>query len=323
MRDLVAGINRYAHACSTAQGIVQPPGHAGFEDLDAIVNDLDHCLYTIRVLDRDVFEASNRQAFSKLRTSSPEGGVVTALQAVRDAATHHKEVVDPNVVRALGPLERGSFIVFERWRQRSELPGSFFDNVDGKFHQARAAAYDDHVAGRYVLDTLFDAYKFFEAADPKLLPRVDGQIPGFPIPPLELVYGYYRIHPDWPTHEEAERAHRSQLGRQIPAGDRRRIVGSVRGGDVFVGWTEQQRGETAFTEPSRQVAIDVRNGFEYYVVMDDKPESVSLDGKALVVGGEKLTSAVPDATDDPEHPWADWATLAADDSTYYHRQRTL
>jgi hypothetical protein len=305
------------------QGLKLSDDEAGFENLDDIVNDLDHCLYTIRVLDKDVFEVSNLKAYAKLRAAHPGGGVVTALRAIRDSATHHEDVIEPKLVRALGPVRPGRFIVFERWRDRSELPKDAFNNVEGKFVRERADAFDRDVAGRYVLDTLFDAFHFFDVCDPKLVARDgDGQIPGFPIPPLDLVAGYYRIHPDWPTHEAADQAVREIAREELPGGQRREIVGCIAEGTIFVGWTDLDSSRrSAFTEHIDQVAADVRRGYAYEVVVSDTRRALELDGHVLVVGDVAVADALTDLTTDTANPWSDWAALAAEDATIYRRQR--
>lgn len=321
VHDLARCIGRYACTCSHAEGITLGE-EVGFENLDDIINDLDHCLYSIRVLDRDVFEASNEKAYEKLRKAHPEGGVVTALRSLRDAATHHDAVIEPNLVRAVGPIRASHFIVFERWRPRNELPSDTFENVDGRFVAERADAYDEHVAGRYVLDTLFDAFHFFDIADPKLVKRdADRQIRGFPIPPLDVPDGYYRIHPDGPTHEVADRARRDHAGTELPAGDRRLIEGALGHGCTLVGWTERDGSRSAFTEPVEQVVADVRGGYAYLVTVDGRPCPVQLEGGVLVAGGPALADVLADLAEGTEHPWAAWADLAADDALYYQRQR--
>lgn len=321
VRDLARCIGRYAFTCAHAEGITLSE-QAGFEDLDDIINDLDHCLYSIRVLERDVFEASNKQAYDKLRKTLPEGGVVTALRSLRDAATHHDAVIEPNLVRAVATFGASHFIVFERWRPRNELPSDTFDNLEGKYLQERADAYAEHVAGRYVLDTLFDAFHFFDLADPKLVKRdPDQQIRGFPIPPLDVPDGYYRMHPDWPTHDVADRARRDHAGTELPAGDQRLIEGALGHGRTLVGWTERDGNRSAFTEPVEQVVADVRRGYAYLVTVDGRPCPVQLEGGGLVAGGVALADVLTDLHQGTDDRWAAWAELAADDALYYQRQR--
>jgi hypothetical protein len=204
MRALAEDIRGYAERCTRVRGQVAPGPTVEFEHLDVVVNQLDRTLVAIRTLDHEVFERSGGSAYRTARSSSREGRVVTAVAAVRNAGVHSAVVIDPDVRRAIGPIAHNTFIIFPRWKQRIGLPQGTFLRQSQKPDKARAAAYDADVAGRLVLDTLFDAFAFFDRCDSSLVTRVDNQIEGFPIPPLPVASGYYRLHPDWPPHETAE-----------------------------------------------------------------------------------------------------------------------
>ena len=154
MRALVEDINRYHDKCANFAGSVVQGATVEFEDFDLIINELDQALVAIRTLDKEVFHDSDRLAYEQLRDSTPGGEIVLAFSSLRDIATHRVDVVDPDIGRAVGPIGNGRFIIFPRWKQRAELPADAFTKQDGRTYNTQVHAYDAHVAGRYVLDTL-------------------------------------------------------------------------------------------------------------------------------------------------------------------------
>lgn len=322
MSALVEDINRYHEKCANFAGSVVPGTTVEFEDFDSIINELDRALVAIRTLDKEVFQDSERLAYEQLRDSTPGGQVVLAFASLRDIATHRADVVDPDIGRAVGPIGDGRFIILPRWKQRAELPADAFTKQHRGTYNTRARAYDAHVAGRYVLDTLFDAFKFFDGCDQRLAPRADdGQIMGFPIPPLPAVMGYHRLGPDWPTHEEAEQNMVQRSTDAPPAGSERSIMGTIEGGSIVCGWTEVEHGRLAsFTEPVRQVVADLGKGYPY-VVEGDGASVTAADGRLVVAHGHALTDVVPDVTNSTEPPWVGWWQVVTAQRDLYVNQR--
>jgi hypothetical protein len=152
---------------------------------------------------------------------------------------HDTDLIDPDVDSAIGPVDRPDrFIILPRWKPRSALPSRMFEYPGGKragqLNTDLAAAYDRGAAGRPVMDTLLDAYKFFDMCDPALAEReANGQLTGFPMQPLPLVTRYRRLHPDWTSEADWDAKARRQVTAVAPTGYGREISGLLRD-DVWV-----------------------------------------------------------------------------------------
>lgn len=322
MRALAEDINRCAEKCASVAGSVMPGEMVQFEDFDPIVNEVDRALWAIRTLDNEVYCASGGPDYVDLRGTTPRGQVVWAFASLRDVATHRADVVDPDIRRAVGPLDEGRFMIFPRWKQRTALPVDTFRKQDGGVYGTRISAYDDHVAGRHVLDTLIDAFAFFDACDGQLARRdPDGQVEGFPLRPLSgRGVGYYRLGPDWPTHEEAERNLFQFAASARPAGSARSIVGTLQAGTTICGWTEFETRRASFTEPVRQVVADISRGYPYVLAAGGSP--VETVGDQLVTAdGRVLSDAVPDVETSNDASWMDWWIDVGLNADLYLRQR--
>lgn len=203
LRALVDEIRRFSHACRTIRGTLAPGSAVDIEHIDEVINAVDNALVAIRTLDLEVFEKSDPTAYRALRSTDPQGGVVRALTGPRNSAVHHPQVIDPDLDRVVGPID-DVFIIFPKWKHRSELPTETFQYATGpKKGQpiaAYIAAFDTFAAGRRVLDTLMDAFSFFDRCDPAIADRDDdGNLRGFLLPPLPIGE-YLRLGPDWPDH---------------------------------------------------------------------------------------------------------------------------
>jgi hypothetical protein len=326
MLALIECIRRYAEKCANYRASLAPGQTIEIDSLDPIVNELDGALVIIRTLEFEVFIRSDGLTFDAMRATSPGGQVVHALASLRDLATHKPQVIDPDIGRAVGPVGDGQFIIFPRWKRRSDLPSDTFIKQAKKTqaikpYHTRVAAYDAHVSGRLVLDTLFDVFAFFDKCDPRLAPRADKQIVGFPIPPLPIVAGYYRMHPDWPTHEEVELEILARAKKNLPAGQSRTVVGTIADGSVVCGWTEMGNGGlSSFTEPSGQVADDIGRGYSYVIEADGLSVAAATD-RLVVSDGRALTDAVPDVSGSATQPWARWWDLVSEHADLYANQR--
>jgi hypothetical protein len=154
------------------------------------------------------------------------------------------------------------------------------------------SAYDNYVAGRFLHDTLFDALKFFDATGPGLLHRDgDGGIAGLPLPPLS-VGGYYRRHPDTPTHEDAEVKIMIDARSRPPGGLRRLIEGVIVSANQetwICGVSEFANDRTTwFHEPPGQVEADIGFGYNYEIEVGGVRQPVTIMNGALIADGTPL-----------------------------------
>lgn len=329
MRGLAEQIHRFSEECRTVRGSVRPGPTVEFEHLDAVINALDDALVAIRTLDREVFEPSDA-AYVSVRNGDPQGAVIRAMTPARDSAVHHADVIDPDLGRAVGPINATSFIIFPKWRFSTELPEGMFrfqsGKKAGKVDVEKVKRHDAVLAGRLVLDTLLDAFAFFDRCDPSIADRdAEGHLVGFPLPPLPIGGSYFRLAPDWPDHLTVEQNLRNILASEVPRGTHREITGRLvtEAGRVWCGYTAVRPHQgAAFTEGEPQVIRDLDAGFPYVVGTHDGLLPLRRSAGELFVGADRLTDLdLPDWTDDAAHPWADWWGLCVTDAGWYRDQR--
>lgn len=330
MRGLATSIRHLYDACGSVRGSVHPGGILELDELDDVINALDNALVSVRTIDLEVLEPSDATAYRAARANSPTGGVVRGLTPLRNNAVHHVDVVDPDLARAVGPLPGGTCAIFPRWKDRALLPTAMVEHHDrrrlGQLHIGYANSYDTAVAGRLLVDTLMDAYAFFESCDPALVERdAENQIAGFPLPPRPFGAGYVRLHPDWPTQEHVDGEIRTRTRSALPKGRDRQIRGLLIVGDTVVccGYTDPAGPYArSFTEPVGQIVADVDAGFEYFIELDGTTDRVSVhDGVALADGRELASISELMLTGDDQEPWRGWWTLCQNDAHYYQAQR--
>lgn len=320
MTALVDAIQRFHTARGKVQGKPIVGGSLEIEDLHTVLNAVDDALVAIRTLDLEVFTASDKTAYEAMLSKSPEGKVVRGLVGPRNNAVHGAEVVDPCVSRAVGPLLDGRYLIWPRWKNRSDVPTSVF----GRTAPGAIGAYDQCVAGRPVIETLIDAFTFFATCDPCTPQRDEaGNWFGFPLQPLS-VPGYERLAPDWPNRKEADAQVRADCTAVPPGGDGREIraVIEVDGQRILCGYTRNGYRQDSFTEPVEQVVRDIERGYSYSVATADGSLDVSVVHDDLEANGKALSDlklAAPSGDITP--PWEGWWQLCQDDAAYYRAQR--
>ncbi|MDT3438348.1 hypothetical protein [Pseudofrankia sp. BMG5.37] len=117
-------------------------------------------LYSLREYLR---ESEGAQNYYRRAAADPDGVVLEGLALIRGVLVH-------DLVRPIGPVlgDIVADIVTEMvgtlvWRTRDEmrpLPVKLTESATNPDRNARIKAYDDHVAGRAVVDTLNDARRF-------------------------------------------------------------------------------------------------------------------------------------------------------------------
>lgn len=320
MRALISAIGDLSAAARSAVGSVEPGGRLEVPDIDFIVIAVEHALTSVRVLDLEIYQRSDESAYVALRGQQREGDVVRGLTAPRNASTHSHYLIEPDLRQAVGPID-DRFVLFPVWKARADVPADAFN----KTSQGVLEAYDRSVAGRHLQDTLLDAVSFFDSCDRRVVRRDDeGQIEGLPLAPLPVPRPYYRLAPDWPSHEEFAARVRSRLEGQPPGGRHRTITGYLSlpsEGLVLCGSTAlDDATSTTFTERWAQVSRDIEMGYRYCLEGDNDLRALSASAGALFLSDSPLTE---DDLADLGHkePWQGWAQLALSDVDFYSRQR--
>jgi len=318
MKKLISEIKELHTASQTISGSLCRDHGVELDNIDQVLFAIDHALVSIRTLDK-LLEDSDKTGYVSTRNTA--GEVVRGLTGPRNAAVHFDDIVEPDVKRAVGPIDGHRFIIYPRWKMRSEIPPDAFSKTAAGSLQA----YDSAVAGRLLSDTLMDALKFFDVCDKTILPRdAAGQISGLPLPPMTIP-GYIRLHPDWPSHEEAAVNARATAQAKPPEGDKRRVIGWLVGDDgqtYICGWTERAANSVSFTEPLDQVLNDIRMGFPYEFESDGWTDSVQAVFGEIMTGGKSLDQVgLPNVRSIDS--WAEWANLVSADAEYYRLQRNF
>jgi len=343
MSGLAEEINGLWLCRSRAEGILVPGARLDITDesIQDLLNWLRRALTTIRSLDLEVYEESDRAAYRTARETDPRGVAVRGLTAPRNNAVHHPEVVDPGVDRAMGPLDDGRFVIDPVWVMRTSRLDTMFTDQKGRFNDSYAEAYDDRVAGRSLTDPLLDAFAFFHDLAPDLARRNDeGNLRQFPLPPLPIAapYVYSRLDPSWPTESERRDELQNQLRSEIlespPSGLERQISGAIRTEDghlVLTGMTvvSSSYGHQ-FLETPEQVIADIRRGYRYVLSkLDGAPSSESSRADLVQLGTElKLPDGTPLPVEALLHAerhsaeiWLAKWELCQKDAAYYARFR--
>lgn len=154
-------------ALGTDDGTVRPTR----DDWLDLVNCMRRALATIRSLDFEVYQASDVAGYLAARAADRRGMAIRGLAGHRDNAVHHPELFDPVVEEATSPDADGQHILSPRWAERTSRLDPVFSTRGGQFSESYARAYEDHVAGRPLLDPLLDAFAFFHSLAPHLARR--------------------------------------------------------------------------------------------------------------------------------------------------------
>jgi hypothetical protein len=326
MRGLIDEIHRFSDACRTVTGGFVRGDGLELDHIDRVVNALESALVVIRTLDVEVFQESDPSAYAAMRRTDPQGRVPRALTPPRNNAVHHVDIIDPDLKRAVGPIDE-RYIIFPRWKDRIELPIEMFQYNDkkrkGRLRADYVNSYDGSAAGRLVLDALMDAFAFFDRCDPSIADRdADGKFLGFPLAPLPIAE-YHRLSPDWPDHDVVDRNIRAQATASMPAGSSRQIIGCLKtdSGPVYCGHTTIDSRTASFTESAQQVREDIELRYVYETLVDDVTSPVAVQGDELVSGSLSLDAQLPQLTGKAAEPWSRWWELCESDASYYRSQR--
>ncbi|MDT0224133.1 hypothetical protein [Gordonia sp. AC31] len=312
--------------------------YATLEDKTAALIEATSACLVVNILDESVFEPEFGEPYKKLRERSPGGRVVTGLELVRNCETHSPVTFDDLLVqnRAYSvPMNAGAQVMRAvwHWADYANLPTDYVGlcGPDSSEFQKRARkeaqhGYRDSVAGRSVVETLFDAERFFLSLEPRLAVALrpalrysfaevqedaltvlhrplEGFVGAVPLPDLSN-------HWDERTTALAPPADRyvenlvKRKNKDVPAGEKRFVTHKIVSGQGVVGYSgdvETATGEhMAWVERSAQIARDIRAGYQYVVALGDDEILVAASDNLVLsafIGGRDMLMELDGAPD--------------------------
>ena len=304
-------------------------------EAEAVAIESAFAVTAVRVLDLECFQRGGTPGYTDHRDDTDDGRVVSAMNLIRNAEIHLPVILDPDVHRTVGVTmadHTQRFRVFPTWVPYARLPQVIRDSIRTKDNRnaTRSRAHDHYASsleGRFVVETLLDAVRFFDACDPTITRHDEsGDIDFFPLPEIAQ-HDYERRHPAWPTRTEYEEDLRARTQETTPSGEFRTVThvllddhGGVK---ALCGDTHHSGGHTqAFVETPQQVLHDTRRGYPYRLGEGtDEIEILDVNGTIGSSAGELDLSRIPRASGD-ERPWQSWYELMAGDAVYYARSRS-
>ncbi|GAA5077083.1 hypothetical protein [Streptomyces similanensis] len=239
-------------------------------DSERLALDIAPALAAIRTLDLEVIRngqcPADQQQYLDLQDTDPQGRVVRGLVLPRNADVHLPAALDVHPEIALGDV---CWRVVPVWQPYTSLPHIIRTSTGTK--PSSHAAYRDAVGGHRVVETLLEAFAFFQRCDPSLARREPGTgaLSYFPLAgPMVALSDYERRHPDHLNRREMA-ARALQLAQNgPPAGPGREIQYrlTVNGTVLYYGYTGPQPTMWDFTEPGQQIVRDIQAGYPYSVV---------------------------------------------------------
>ncbi|MGW5610435.1 hypothetical protein ACWEWI_30950 [Streptomyces sp. NPDC003753] len=294
---------------------------------ERVAVELASALAAIRTLDLEVIRKSlhgaDAQRYLALQDSDVQGQVVRGLVLLRNADIHLPSALTVNVNCCFGEGE--VYQIVPTWSAYDALPAVVRTNPLNR--PGVCVAYENAVGGHAVLETLLDAFAFFDRCDPTLARRnaTTGELAYFPLRGPTLI-DYARRHPDERNRTDVEKDVRRQAQATPPSGDGREVEFRIsKGAAVYCGHTVHPRFRRLFIEEAAQIVRDVELGYSYILVSEGgtrRPLAVNADGHLVADcrALEDLCLPMP-----PNHPNAmDWVmewNAATVDAFEYYAQR--
>lgn len=294
--------------------------YATVEDQQAALIEATNACLVVNILDESVFEVELGKPYREQRGRTAGGRVVTGLELVRNCETHAPVSFNDLLVQKRAysiPVHAGSQVMRTvwHWADYADLPTDYVElhAADASEFQKRARkeaqhGYRDGVQGRSVIETLFDAERFFAKLEPRL---ATGPVPSLAhafaeVPegartvlhrPLEGFVGSVPL-PDlasrWDERSTAAASPADQYvkglaaakNKDLPAGERRIITHKVSDGGRVVGYSGDV--ETipgllmSWVERSPQIGRDIRAGFPYVLELDSGTVPVTSSANLLL-----------------------------------------
>jgi hypothetical protein len=154
--------------------------YATVEDGEASALEARRVISAVNVLDEAVFAAGVGQPYRDHRARDPLGKVVMGLELIRNCEEHAPVAFDELLVTYAQfsvPMAQGGtrMRTVYQWANYADMPTDYVNQTSSATpNQKRArkesqGAYRAWVQGRLVLDTFFDAVRFFQDLDPDLV----------------------------------------------------------------------------------------------------------------------------------------------------------
>ncbi len=300
----------------------------------ALIEATNACLH-INILDEAVFLASLGESYRDYRATTPGGQVVMGLELVRNCETHAPVAFDALLEQKRlysVPLPGGRHVMRSvwHWAEYEALPTAYVESTStANAEQKRARkeaqhAYREAVEGRSVIETLFDAVRFFTDLEPRLAkgPSDDLEYPLSEVPQgagtvLHRPFGSgidIAPLPDLATNWDERRAAETEPAdryvedkfatkrKDPPSGEQRVVTHRIIDGDRllgFAGVTQLGAVRQRWVERSPQIGRDIRSGYAYVVELDgdeiDVTSDLNLKLSALSDDGTDLLESLPKA----------------------------
>ena len=311
--------------------------YATIEDQTAALIEAANACLIVNLLDESVFESELGETYTGLRANSAGGRVVSGLELIRNCETHSPVAFDGLLTEKRQysvPLHAGAQVMRSVWHWADfvALPPDYVElQGDASEAQKRARKEAQHgyrqgVQGRSVIETLFDAERFFADIDTRLavspghaLEHSFAEVPqgeaivlhrpleGFggtvPLPDLATRWDE-RTTAVTPPADQYVKDLAASKSKDLPAGEKRIITHKVSDGSRVVGYSGDIETASGFlmnwVERSSQIGRDIRSGFLYAVRRgSDEVPVGSSDNLVLSAedDGEDLLGALPEAED--------------------------
>lgn len=310
--------------------------YATIEDKQASLIEATNACIVANILDESVFEAEVGDSYRRQRADSPGGQVLSGLELVRNCETHSSVSFDELVVlnrEYSVPLHDGQVMrSVWHWANYSSLPSGYVDLAgDALDKQKRARKEAQHgyrtgVQGRSVVETLFDAERFFVGVEPRLAPSptpalthpfaevpqgdatvlhrpLEGFVGTVPLPNLSTRWDERTIAAS-PPADQYVKALATGSRRDLPAADKRTITHRISDEGRVVGFSGYGVIGTVqmnWVERSAQIGRDLRHGYRYVVATEGGEVTVAATDNltlSAVADGSELLSALDEAPEE-------------------------
>ncbi|MFJ8399190.1 hypothetical protein ACIQ9K_01810 [Streptomyces microflavus] len=154
--------------------------YATMEDSEAAALEVRRVASAVNILDEAVFLPAFGDGYRRHRARDPLGKVVMGLELIRNCEEHSPVIFDGLLVPGahfgipMSMAPTGMRVVYT-WARYADMPDAYVNIAPSATERQKRArgeaqdAYRKEVQGRPVVDTLFDAVRFFHSLDPRLI----------------------------------------------------------------------------------------------------------------------------------------------------------